>query len=64
MVRRAKSFAWDYYYLNTGHDAMVPLPNELASLLQRYLSRNNTGYGLFRRRQITKSNIDLSVRVF
>jgi hypothetical protein len=35
MAWGAKSYAWDYYYLKTGHDAMVTLPNELASLLQR-----------------------------
>jgi hypothetical protein len=35
MARRAKSYAWEYYSLKTGHDAMVTLPNELASLLQR-----------------------------
>jgi hypothetical protein len=27
MALRAKSDAWDYYYLQTGHDAMVSLPN-------------------------------------
>jgi hypothetical protein len=35
MARRAKSYAWDYCHLQTGHDAMVTLPNELASLVQR-----------------------------
>jgi len=35
MARRAKSYAWESYSLKTGHDAMVTLPNELPSLLQR-----------------------------
>ena len=35
MALRAKSHAWEHYSLKTGHDAMVTLPNELASLLQR-----------------------------
>ena len=36
MARRAKSLAWEYYSLKTGHDAMVTLPNEL----QRRFSAN------------------------
>jgi len=35
MARRAKSYAREYYSLKTGHEAVVTLPNELASLLQR-----------------------------
>jgi pimeloyl-ACP methyl ester carboxylesterase len=35
---RAKAELWDYHQLNTGHDAMVTQPKELAGLLQQ-LSR-------------------------
>ncbi len=39
MAQRAKSAGWDYHELNTGHDAMITVPDELVQILEKVNKR-------------------------
>jgi pimeloyl-ACP methyl ester carboxylesterase len=38
-AREAQSLGWDYFQLETGHDAMITMPNELAQMLIKATSK-------------------------
>jgi hypothetical protein len=35
MAQRAKSAAWDYHELKTGHDAMITVPDKLVQIVEK-----------------------------
>jgi pimeloyl-ACP methyl ester carboxylesterase len=37
-AREAQSLGWDYFQLETGHDAMITMPNELAQTLNKAIA--------------------------
>jgi hypothetical protein len=38
-ARQAQKLGWDYFKLETGHDAMITMPNELAQTLNSAIGK-------------------------
>jgi pimeloyl-ACP methyl ester carboxylesterase len=40
IAREARSLGWDYFQLETGHDAMITMPDELAQVLNQAIAKS------------------------